>query len=77
MLNNKASPLSFPSISGALRELRKDASFMADVRDKERAKVDAERLGNEKRWVVICLREVSSLACACKQGGKNTTHTDT
>eukprot|EP00983_Pelagomonas_calceolata_P130497 1161689-Pelagomonas_calceolata.AAC.1 len=24
---------------------------MADVRDKEKAKVDAERLGNEKRWV--------------------------
>jgi hypothetical protein len=51
------------SAAGALRELRKDASFMADVRDKERAKVDAERMGNEKRcgmrqlclWIGRCI----------------------
>lgn len=35
---------------GALRELRRDATFMADVRDTERAKVDAERMANQKRF---------------------------
>jgi hypothetical protein len=29
--------------------VRRDAAFMAEVRDKERAKVDAERFANEKR----------------------------
>jgi hypothetical protein len=35
--------------AGALREVRRDAAFMAEVRDRERAKVDAERFTNEKR----------------------------
>jgi len=51
---------------GALRELRKDATFMADVRDKEKAKVDAERLGNEKRFY----NELQSFEANMRSGGQ-------
>ncbi len=35
--------------TGAVRELRRDAAFLAAHRDRERAMVDAERLENQKR----------------------------
>ncbi|KAF5835653.1 nucleolar protein 14 [Dunaliella salina] len=51
---------------GALRELRKDATFMADVRDKEKAKVDTERMGNEKRFY----NELQSFEANMRSGGQ-------
>ncbi len=36
--------------AGAIRELRRDAVFLASERDREKAQVDAERLDNQKRF---------------------------
>eukprot|EP00798_Chlamydomonas_sp_ICE-L_P032118 gene32118-16637_t len=51
---------------GAIRELRKDAAFMADTRDKERAVVDGERMDNQKRFYA----ELQAQAADIKSGGQ-------
>ena len=44
-------PASSPSsLSGALRELRKDAVFMSDERDRERKQLDSERMDSQRKF---------------------------
>jgi hypothetical protein len=38
-----------------VRELRRDAAFMAAARDAERAVVDAERMDSQKKWVGVIM----------------------
>jgi hypothetical protein len=60
---------SIPSLSpssGALRELRKDAAFMADARDRERALVDAERTESQRRFY----SELQAQAADLNSGGQ-------
>ncbi|CAD7704342.1 unnamed protein product [Ostreobium quekettii] len=51
---------------GAARELRRDAAFMAGVRDRERAEVDGERLESERRFY----RELEGLEADFRSGGQ-------
>lgn len=51
---------------GAMRELRRDAVFMARERDAERAVVDAERLDSQKRFYA----ELEGLDKDLRSGGQ-------
>lgn len=51
---------------GAMRELRRDAVFMARERDRERGVVDAERLANEKQFYA----ELQGLDKDLRSGGQ-------
>ncbi len=53
-----------------MRELRRDAAFMADARDTERAAVDAERLAAEKGFYAELQRQAADLRSG-GQGGMN------
>eukprot|EP00877_Chromochloris_zofingiensis_P005493 jgi/Chrzof1/14945/Cz09g21210.t1 len=51
---------------GAMRELRRDASFMAHERDTERAQVDTERLASERKFYA----ELQFQEADAKSGGQ-------
>ncbi len=55
---------------GAVRELRRDASFMAGARDTERAVVDAERAASQRRFYSELQRQEADLKSG-GQGGMN------
>lgn len=52
--------------AGAMRELRKDATFMAGVRDKEKATVDSERMTSQRKFY----SELESQEADFKSGGQ-------
>lgn len=53
-----------------MRELRKDAAFMADARDRERSVVDAERMDSQKRFYAELQAQQADLNSG-GQGGLN------
>ncbi|GIL50075.1 hypothetical protein Vafri_6396 [Volvox africanus] len=55
---------------GAIRELRRDAVFMAEERDRETARVDAERLESERRFYSELQRQEADMRSG-GQGGMN------
>lgn len=56
--------------AGAVRELRRDAVFLADERDAERASVDAERLASERGFYAELQRQEADMRSG-GQGGMN------
>ena len=63
---NHLTSLRIPRPTGALRELRKDAVFMAEERDRERSQVDAERMESQRRFYT----ELESQAADLNSGGQ-------
>ncbi|GLC45018.1 hypothetical protein PLESTB_001743300 [Pleodorina starrii] len=55
---------------GAIRELRRDSVFMAEERDRETARVDAERLQSERQFYSELQRQEADLRSG-GQGGMN------
>ncbi len=55
---------------GAIRELRKDAVFMSEQRDRERAQVDKERMASQKSFYAELQRQESDMKSG-GQGGMN------
>lgn len=53
---------------GMLRELRKDASFMAAERDKEKAQVDAERMESQRKFYSELQQQAADLASGGQRG---------
>ncbi len=59
-----------PCHPGAIRELRRDATFMADQRDRERSAVDAERMASERAFYAELQRQEADMKSG-GQGGMN------
>lgn len=55
---------------GAIRELRRDATFMAEQRDRERSAVDAERMASERAFYAELQRQEADMKSG-GQGGMN------
>ena len=55
-----------PHVAGALRELRKDAVFMATERDRERTQVDSERMDSQRKFY----SELQAQAADLNSGGQ-------
>jgi nucleolar protein 14 len=53
-----------------MRELRRDAAFMAAARDADKAAVDAERLASERRFYA----ELQAQEADFKSGGQRGMH---
>lgn len=56
--------------TGAIRELRRDAVFMADERDRETARVDSERLESQRKFYSELQRQEADMRSG-GQGGMN------
>ena len=55
-----------PPPAGAMRELRRDSTFMVEQRDKERGVVDAERMDSQRRFY----SELQQQEADMKSGGQ-------